>query len=612
MVETSGQYLNLIKAIANAVKSEPDIKKMRDNISEGILKTGTRQYDVENRQVVLEKDFVKVQQDASSVSPSGAEIVVARGEYDTLGSRLTEEEKKVTAQFQQTADVLKNIYYQAPLPNGVDDSVIVKETLEYCIEHHYTALFLPGVYVVAPGVFSKPLKNKQQLKIKGFGKKTIFKRKENTTTSDWKRLFVFESDETNTEDVDLIQIEDIFVDSNAKNQQAPSLSDNFEFEHCADITISGKENSRINNVIINNLYCDDGVADHIYFPGSQNCYVDFVNIDHMEVFTRNRTRSDVTFTGTARNVYINNFVGQKIETEINNAGGEPGILKINNSIVKQTLDLGGAMKNITISLDNVSSLNNTLLSAAVGSINNSKLVFAGNKRINWCELFFQNVFIQSVPNADGVVTPITVYGDINGHYTKFKGCTFEILSEGNPETTFAVRAVAVEPQKHDINILEVIDCEFDERFNYSISLDRSGTVLLDNNNYAGKTKAVRFNSSLDRVLKLTIKGGNYENCSGFMTVDGVLGLVLRLESIVQNEANSSVQSTGGAMSYAEPILLNNRVILTTSDPSQKTIAGFKNDKYVRESAPNSGQAYEWVSLRTHHADTQTKPLVVMP
>ena len=99
MAETTEQYRARINQLKTSIENEPLIKKMRDDIAEGISKTGNRQADIEVRQDTLEDDFVAVQQDASSTSPSGAEVAVARAGFTTLDERLTKKEQEVTAQF---------------------------------------------------------------------------------------------------------------------------------------------------------------------------------------------------------------------------------------------------------------------------------------------------------------------------------------------------------------------------------------------------------------------------------------------------------------------------------------------------------------------------------
>lgn len=102
MAETTEQYRARINQLKTSIENEPLIKKMRDDIAEGISKTGNRQADIEVRQDTLEDDFVAVQQDASSASPTGAEVAVARAGFTTLDERLTKKEQEVTAQLEQT------------------------------------------------------------------------------------------------------------------------------------------------------------------------------------------------------------------------------------------------------------------------------------------------------------------------------------------------------------------------------------------------------------------------------------------------------------------------------------------------------------------------------
>lgn len=108
MAETTEQYRNRINQLKTSIENEPYMKNMRPDIAEGISKTGNRQADIEVRQDTLEEDFVAVQQDASSVSPSGAEVTVARGGHSTLDERLTKKEQEVTAQFAQYNKLISN------------------------------------------------------------------------------------------------------------------------------------------------------------------------------------------------------------------------------------------------------------------------------------------------------------------------------------------------------------------------------------------------------------------------------------------------------------------------------------------------------------------------
>lgn len=105
MAETTEEYRNRINQLKTSIENEPYIQKMREDIAEGISKTGNRQADIEVRQDKLEDDFVAVQQDARSNTPSGAELAVAAGSYNTLGERLDAEQNEVNAQLAQTKEM---------------------------------------------------------------------------------------------------------------------------------------------------------------------------------------------------------------------------------------------------------------------------------------------------------------------------------------------------------------------------------------------------------------------------------------------------------------------------------------------------------------------------
>lgn len=102
MAETTEQYRTRINQLKTSIENEPCMKNMRPDIAEGISKTGNRQADIEIRQDTLEDDFVAVQKDATSASPSGAEVAAARGEYSTLDERLTIEERYVAEHLAKT------------------------------------------------------------------------------------------------------------------------------------------------------------------------------------------------------------------------------------------------------------------------------------------------------------------------------------------------------------------------------------------------------------------------------------------------------------------------------------------------------------------------------
>lgn len=98
MTESTSEYKKRIEEIKQSIENEPYMAKMREDIAEGISKTGIRQATVEEQfQSVLDettgKDVI-----------SAPEVILARGGARTLGERLYSEKAEVSAQLAQKAD----------------------------------------------------------------------------------------------------------------------------------------------------------------------------------------------------------------------------------------------------------------------------------------------------------------------------------------------------------------------------------------------------------------------------------------------------------------------------------------------------------------------------
>lgn len=95
MTESTSEYKKRIEEIKQSIENEPYMAKMREDIAEGISKTGIRQATVEEQfQSVIDettgKDVI-----------SAPEIILARGGATTLGERLDSEKAEVSAQLAQ-------------------------------------------------------------------------------------------------------------------------------------------------------------------------------------------------------------------------------------------------------------------------------------------------------------------------------------------------------------------------------------------------------------------------------------------------------------------------------------------------------------------------------
>ncbi|MFC4698521.1 SGNH/GDSL hydrolase family protein [Enterococcus aquimarinus] len=97
MTESTSEYKKRIEEIKQSIENEPYMAKMREDIAEGISKTGIRQATVEEQfQAVIDettgKDVI-----------SAPEVIVARDGAQTLGERLDSEKAEVSAQLAQKA-----------------------------------------------------------------------------------------------------------------------------------------------------------------------------------------------------------------------------------------------------------------------------------------------------------------------------------------------------------------------------------------------------------------------------------------------------------------------------------------------------------------------------
>src|SRR5699024_551106 len=156
-------------------------------------------------------------------------------------------------------------------------------------------------------------------------------------------LFSFTAQNT---PVEKLEIKDLMVDSNARENIPPEGSSAYVWEHCADFHIYG---SKTNGGVIKNLRMDnitgvDPIADHIYIAGVSDSGVSKATFTNMFFSGRSRERGDITITGRLDSCSISNFNGQLIEVELNEISvGERFNLNISNS---------SASKRIKVTADN--------------------------------------------------------------------------------------------------------------------------------------------------------------------------------------------------------------------------------------------------------------------
>lgn len=166
----------LIKKETDVIRNEQWADKVRSSIANGLDYMSEDVVEIDNRQKSLESDFVAVQQDARSNTPSGAELAVAAGEYNTLGERLDAEEQKVAAQLAQIAinpksfgavgdgtshplsdhfPTLADAQFVYPLATSLNDEMdwaALQKTINYAYDNNLRINVPKGVFLI-----NKPL-----------------------------------------------------------------------------------------------------------------------------------------------------------------------------------------------------------------------------------------------------------------------------------------------------------------------------------------------------------------------------------------------------------------------------------------------------------------------
>ena len=162
MAETTEQYRTRINQLNASIKSEPYIEKMRNDIAEGVSKTGNRQADLENDHEAFKSDLGTQFQNVIDVTTdkdfiSAPEIIAARKDKPNLNARLDSFERSTTAQFHQKASIdyvesvlslysgggVKDVFYSLAAlklahPTGALGPMLVYDTSHADGAHQYT------------------------------------------------------------------------------------------------------------------------------------------------------------------------------------------------------------------------------------------------------------------------------------------------------------------------------------------------------------------------------------------------------------------------------------------------------------------------------------------
>ncbi|RAP77470.1 hypothetical protein [Paenibacillus montanisoli] len=396
-------------------------------------------------------------------------------------------------------------------------------------------LFVPkGIYIINSGIVKVKIPSGKSLVLYGDGVETVFKRKDKSITKDGQKLIEISSDKGS---VPRVELHSFSIDGNARMNPLPAgTTDTYLWEHCANIQIKGFLGAKIMDVIIHDITAFDPVADHILFPGYTNCYIDNAHIYNFNGFDRNRTRSDITITGGMRQLLIENSTATRIESELNDPYDE-GVCKIivNNCVVTSRLDIVGKNKSdgsVTLEFRGSQiTANDINFHMIKGSLINSTvdMTFPGMTRVNNLQGFvFDNILFKIEVDSKGtIIAPLTFYPYDDNNIT-IQNSTFAV--NNNDPLLSPDGFVIVLRARSGTSIsmsYKIVNCTFDARLKYNMDINRSDTVVLENNKYSGSVYSVSVYSSSSSPVRLTIIGGDMSAVKGqFLNIKKSDGLIL--------------------------------------------------------------------------------------
>ena len=513
----------------------------------------------------------------------------------------------------QLAHITKNIEvsvkdFGAKGDGETDDTQAFYDCISYAIENNKSVYVPKGVYILTHKILTFNLLDNQSFVMKGDGASSILKRKDNTVTEDWCGIFTFLTDDANTKDVEMIKIQDLKIDSNARNQMEPENS--YDFEHCFDVRIAGKPNSRIKTVHIEGVYATDGVADHIYIAGSTDSYVDNFIVNNFQCDYRTRTRSDLCVTGYIKTAMFTNIKCVVLEYEFNNSEGLGDSYIFINNLEAERLDLAGI--GIVCYATNMHIKTKTYLARVKGRMMNSSLTLGGDRFVNTTGLELNGCTFYAIKDSEGTIYPVKIE---HQNILDFRNCYFKI--KGDVEVYDGV-LLDILPLAEGMQI-NIDNCEFDSRAQTAIRADRCGTISVSNckfyNYYplmlAG-SKTYTLNVTLNNLMMLG------EGYSLNITGGNITSLVIN--NMISNEKNAPIESPNSSCDKFGELFVDRKIIISSPltvsslrediNKGEKYMYLFNGDTFVnKNSLPNEPRC--WRATKTSRSYNLSETLNIV-
>lgn len=482
-----------------------------------------------------------------------------------------------------------------------DDTQALSAALAAAVQQQLPLYLPPGTYVIEPMRLAVTLGKGKSLVMQGAGPFSVLKRKANSTAADWRWLFSITSAGG---DADSFVVSNLKIDSNARENPVPQ--DPYAYEHSADFYIRGDgPGSYLNYVLLQNIWCTDGVADHFYFAGEANCYVRSVSISDFYSDSRTRTRSDITVTGGLERLNAANVLCDRFEVELNEAydGSRPMLVNLSNVHCRQQLDLEGhTSAPIVVQASQLVSMASFSLSCLTGTISASTFYTAADQK-NRVNFMWNMTFAHCkwVLHTTAQEAARTVGSGLSVDYDNvglvFDGCSFEAA-----DTAAVIDGYALSVDPWDVpseRVITVRNCSFDTRLRQNLFLNRCGHVYLENNRYSGSNHVISLYGSGSYPLFLTVDGGDFSQVSGKMfyhkTADKI---TLSMKNVPVPISLTSGYSSDNS-SYLPSVAMNERIVYASTPPSSSVkYGGIKGDT-LRLITPVNGQPCEWIATTTN-------------
>jgi hypothetical protein len=392
--------------------------------------------------------------------------------------------------------------------------------------------------------------------------------------------------------VNSIYFKDIAIDMNARGS-TPPVND-FDYEQSAAIRISTAAGSTIESLVYDNVLINDPAADG--FSDAGGGIINDLRYINVKETNRTRTRASIILYQTARNVFIDNPLVARIETEAVAAptggysrchihGGSIDLLDLGGFSlsddlsflveklkVKGELFLGGFDKFLAVNCD--FRLN---VGGRLNQVNDSKFI---NCKIRIPYLSLTNT-IATLYLVRPTPTRLNVLS--------FDRCVFEIdyvgaLPNGYVATVITnVGGSAISSSNTALNRIIVKDSVFDSRATINFLAYRCGTVELYNNTYAASNGAVHWSTTSTYATDLTVDSGDFALSAIPIRIAGdtpPTNHALKLRGTWLNTGSATWSLLSGALANAVGVISNTRTLPVAGLPT----AALQGDTYQLTSA----------------------------